>query len=190
MARAQAQLRPPEQAAAPASGEGEAASLDDAERALTGFEWSLWRLSAAFIRWQGECLSVLAGQPLGGHDTALLHVVAYHSRPKGLSEIARLLGRVDLANIQYAIRKLNRLGLIERVAGLSRKDTLYRVTPAGAGLIRAYRALRRELLVSVAEDTGEDFAALERRLVRLTGIYENATRQTVQRQVAVASGGD
>src|SRR5215213_6207261 len=87
------------------------ASLLATERALTGVEWTLWRLSAAFVRWQGECLSVLAGRPLGGHDTALLHVVAYRDRPKGLSEIAKLLGRTDVANIQYAIRKLNRLGL-------------------------------------------------------------------------------
>jgi predicted MarR family transcription regulator len=176
-----------------ATGQGrtvEGASLGETERVVTGFEWTLWRLSAAFIRWQGECLSVLAGKPLGGHDTALLHVVAYQDRPKGLSEIAKLLGRTDLANIQYAIRKLNRLGLIGRVAGLSRKDTLYEVTPAGADLTRDYRALRRELLISLAGGVEADFPDLDRRLIRMTELYESAIRQTVQRQVATTSGAD
>jgi predicted MarR family transcription regulator len=111
-------------------------------------------------------MSAVAGRPIGGHDTALLHVVAYQDRPKGLSEIARLLGRTDIANIQYAIRKLARLGLIAPLAGRSRKDTLYEATPAGDALISGYRALRRELLVSLAEMADADFPDLDRRLVR------------------------
>jgi predicted MarR family transcription regulator len=190
MTRATAQHSAVRQATGPIAQSQEDASLLETERALTGFEWTLWRLSAAFIRWQGECLSVLAGRPLGGHDTALLHVVAYQDRSKGLSEIAKLLGRTDLANIQYAIRKLNRLRLIERVAGLSRKDTLYRVTPTGADLTRAYRALRRELLVAMADGTEADFRGLDRRLIRLTELYESATRQAVQRQMAGVSKAD
>jgi len=190
MARAGAQSLPETRAAERMAEDAGATALRDAERALTGFEWGLWRLSAAFIRWQGECLSALAGRPLGGHDTALLHVVAYQGRPKGLSEIAKLLGRADLANIQYAIRKLNRLALIERVPGLSRKDTLYRVTPAGSGLTKAYRALRRELLVASAGISGENLADLEQRLAHLTGIYEDATRRAVRHQVSRASAAD
>lgn len=157
-----------------------------AERALTGVEWSLWRLSAAFIRWQGECMSAVAGRPIGGHDTALLHVVAYQDRPKGLSEIARLLGRSDIANIQYAIRKLARLGLIAPLAGRSRKDTLYQATAAGDALIHAYRALRRELLVSLAETADSDFPDLDRRLVRLAGLYDGAAREAIERQLGGA----
>lgn len=190
MARAGVQRLPSKSAGEGIAGRAGDDPLHGVERALTGFEWGLWRLSAAFIRWQGECLSALAGRPLGGHDTALLHVVAYQGRAKGLAEIAKLLGRADLANIQYAIRKLNRLALIERVPGLSRKDTLYRVTPAGADLTRAYRALRRELLVATAGIGEADFADLEQRLARLTGLYEDATRKAVQRQVSHASAAD
>lgn len=160
--------------------------LRAAERALTGVEWSLWRLSAAFIRWQGECMSAVAGRPIGGHDTALLHVVAYQDRPKGLSEIARLLGRSDIANIQYAIRKLARLGLIAPLAGRSRKDTLYEATAAGGALISGYRALRRELLVSLAETADADFPDLDRRLVRLAGLYDGAAREAIERQLGGA----
>lgn len=157
-----------------------------AEKALTGLEWSLWRLSAAFVRWQGECMSAVSGRPIGGHDTALLHVVAYHDRPKGLSEIARLLGRSDVANIQYAIRKLVRLGLIAPLEGRSRKDAAYRVTPEGEVLIRRYRAFRRELLVALADATEDDLPGLDARLVRLAGLYDGAAREAVQRQIGAA----
>lgn len=154
------------------------------EKALNGLEWSLWRLSAAFVRWQGECMSAVSGRPIGGHDTALLHVVGYQERPKGLSEIARLLGRSDTANIQYAIRKLVRLGLIAPLAGRSRKDAAYRVTPEGEVLIREYRTLRRELLVALADATEDDLAGLDARLVRLAGLYDGAAREAVQRRIA------
>ena len=98
-----------------------------AEAALTEFEWSLWRISAAFVRWQSECASELAGSGLSGLDTAVLHTIRYRNKPKGLAEISRLLGRDDTANIQYAIKKLQALQLIERVKGRSRKDTLSRL---------------------------------------------------------------
>lgn len=160
------------------------------ERALTGVEWSLWRLSAAFIRWQGECMSAVAGRPIGGHDTALLHVVAYQDRPKGLSEIARLLGRTDIANVQYALRKLNRLHLIAPLAGRSRKDTLYRATAEGAALIEGYRALRRELLVALAGSEEAELADLDQHLVRLTKLYDGASRSAVQRQLGATGNGD
>jgi predicted MarR family transcription regulator len=160
------------------------------ERALTGLEWSLWRLSAAFIRWQGECMSAVSGRPLGGHDTALLHVVAYQERPKGVSEIARLLGRSDVANVQYAIRKLVRLGLIAPLSGRSRKDAAYRVTAEGEDLIRRYRALRRELLVAIADTAESDLDDLDRRFVRLTELYDGAARAAVQRQLNGDAEGD
>ena len=163
-----------------------AAPLSGAERALTGVEWSLWRLSAAFIRWQGECMTAVAGRPIGGHDTALLHVVAYQDRPKGLSEVARLLGRSDIANVQYALRKLNRLGLITPLAGRSRKDTVYRVTSDGAVLVQGYRALRRELLVALADTDAGRLPDLDRRLVQLTDLYDGAARAAVQRQLGAA----
>jgi len=185
MAGVKARRAPARQAeAAPAD------ALLPAEKALTGLEWSLWRLSAAFIRWQGACMTAVAGRPIGGQDTALLHVVAFRERAKGLSEIARLLGRTDTANIQYAIRKLVRLGLIAPLAGRSRKDTLYRVTPEGEVLIAGYRALRRDLLVVLAEAAEADLPGLDARLLRLAGLYDGAARAAVERQIGAGADGD
>ncbi|MDO1582731.1 winged helix DNA-binding protein [Rhizobium oryzicola] len=155
-------------------------ALELSEAALTEFEWSLWRISAAFLRWQSECSSELAGASLSGLDTAVLHTIRYRNKPKGLGEISRLLGRDDTANIQYAIKKLQGLQCIERVKGRSRKDTLYTPTRKGSKLTQDYRSLRRDLLISLIQKMdraekglGETTEMLE----LLTSFYDTAARR-------------
>lgn len=150
------------------------------ETALTDFEWSLWRVSSAFLRWQSECASTLAGTGLSGHDTAVLHTIKYRDRPKGLSEISRLLGRDDTANVQYAIKKLLGLKLIERVSGRSRKETIYTLSPRGLKLTRDYRDLRRDLLVSSLgkiSDLDDGLKGAAEMLELLGSFYDSASRR-------------
>lgn len=155
-------------------------TVEMSEAALTEFEWSLWRISAAFLRWQSESSSELAGAGLSGLDTAILHTIRYRNKPKGLGEISRLLGRDDTANIQYAIKKLQTLQLIERVKGRSRKDTLYTPTRKGTKLTQDYRALRRQLLVSLIQkmDHAEQgLGEATEMLELLTSFYDTAARR-------------
>ncbi len=155
-------------------------TTETSEAALTEFEWSLWRISAAFVRWQSECSSELAGSSLSGLDTAVLHTIRYRNKPKGLAEISRLLGRDDTANIQYAIKKLQGLQLIERVKGRSRKDTLYVPTRKGNKLTQDYRALRRHLLISLIQKMDHAEKGLgdaTEMLELLTSFYDTAARR-------------
>ncbi len=155
-------------------------TVEMSEAALTEFEWSLWRISAAFLRWQAECSSELAGAGLSGLDTAILHTIRYRNKPKGLGEISRLLGRDDTANIQYAIKKLQTLQLIERVKGRSRKDTLYTPTRKGTKLAQDYRALRRHLLISLIQKMDHAEQGLgdaTEMLELLTSFYDTAARR-------------
>jgi len=150
------------------------------EALLTEFEWSLWRISSAFLRWQGECSSQLTDTPFSGHDTAILHTIRYRGRPKGLSEICRLLGREDTSNVQYSIKKLLSVGLIERLDGRSRKETLYRTSAKGLKLTHEYRRLREELLVSLVHrmsDAEPHLLSTTETLELLTGFYESALRR-------------
>ncbi len=150
------------------------------ELALTDFEWSLWRVSSAFLRWQSECASALAGATLSGHDTAVLHTIKYRDRPKGLSEISRLLGRDDTANVQYAIKKLLALKLIERVSGRSRKETIYTLSQKGLKLTKDYRRLRKELLVTAVgklQDVEGGLKASAEMLELLCSFYDTASRR-------------
>jgi predicted MarR family transcription regulator len=163
--------------------EGAARDLDDtsqADDALTAFEWSLWRISAAFLRWQSECSSDLAGTSISGLETAVLHTIRYRQKPKGLSEICRLLGRDDTANVQYAIKKLQALRLIERVKGRSRKDTLYIPTSTGEQLTQDYRAVRENLLVTMIQRidrADNNLQSTTEMLELLTSFYEAAARR-------------
>lgn len=150
------------------------------EAVLTDFEWALWRVSSAFLRWQSDCASGLAGTALSGHETAILHTIKYLDRPKGLSEISRLLGRDDTANVQYAIKKLLALKLIERVSGRSRKETIYTVSTKGMALTQDYRRLRRELLVSSIaklKDAEGGLKASTEMLELLCSFYDTASRR-------------
>lgn len=156
------------------------ADLTLSEDALTAFEWSLWRISAAFLRWQSECSTDLAGTSISGLETAVLHTIRYRQKPKGLSEICRLLGRDDTANVQYAIKKLQGLKMIERVKGRSRKDTLYIPTSVGEQLTHDYRAVRENLLVSMIQridHSDNNLQSTTEMLELLTSFYEAATRR-------------
>lgn len=150
----------------------------DLEVGVTELEFSVLRVSAAFERWQGDCLGCCHGQAFSGTDTALLHVVRMHERPKSISELSRLLKRDDLSNLQYSVRKLLKAGLIEktRQAG-SKKDVVYQMTELGREITDQYAQFRKELLMSLIEATGGkiDFAAAARALNLMSAMYDQAS---------------
>ena len=91
-----------------------------------------------------------------------------------------MLGRDDTANIQYAIKKLQGLQLIERVKGRSRKDTLYVPTRKGNKLTQDYRALRRHLLIALIQKMDHAEKGLgdaTEMLELLTSFYDTAARR-------------
>ena len=118
----------------------------ETERRLSEFEFGLERLAQAYYRWKAACLAAVCDVPLTGDDVAVLNVVRMGDEPKRLSEIGQLLNRVDVPNLQYATRKLVRVGLIETEGSSSRKETRYRATATGRSVTEAYAALRAATL--------------------------------------------
>jgi predicted MarR family transcription regulator len=123
----------------------------ETERRLTDFEFGLERLAQAYYRWKAACLAAVCDVPLTGDDVAVLNVVRMGDEPKRLSEIGQLLNRVDVPNLQYATRKLVRVGLIETEGSSSRKETRYRATSTGHSVTEAYAALRAATLPPMLE---------------------------------------
>ena len=123
----------------------------ETERRLSDFEFGLERLAQAYYRWKAACLSAVCSVPLTGDDVAVLNVVRMGDEPKRLSEIGQLLNRVDVPNLQYATRKLARVGLIENYSNSSRKEARYRTTEAGRAVTEAYAALRATTLPPMLE---------------------------------------
>lgn len=153
----------------------------DHEIAVAELEYSLFRVFEAFLRWQAECFTVASSTALSGADNSVLHVIRMKDRPKSVTEIARLLNRDDIANVQYAIRKLTSAGLIERGVGATTKNVTYQVTKAGHEVTERYAALRKRLLIELTQsvaDSDQQFEEATRLLNLMTGIYDQAARDT------------
>jgi len=144
---------------------------------VTEFEFSLLRVGAAFERWQSECLGTISEQRLGSVCNAILHVVRLKDRPKSQAEIARLLNRDDIANVQYSMRKLQQAGLIERCPSGPRKSVAYRATRRGRRVSDDYARLRAQVLMTLIPELGEGgdrISAAQQSLDMMRGIYEQA----------------
>ena len=148
-----------------------------AEVAATELEFSLFRVYASFERWQVECLATVANERLTCTENAVLHVIRLKDRPKSAADTARLLNRDDISNINYAIRKLLSLKLVERCPTEGGKGAAYRVTQRGAEVTEKYAALRREVLfrmIPSVDHWDEQNATARQVLDLMRGIYEQA----------------
>ena len=163
----------------------------EGEQQLADFEFSLERIMRAFYRWKSECLAAVSDGSFTGDDAAVLNIIRYMDRPKGLSEIAGLLNRADTANIQYTLRKLLKAGLIEKTNAVSRRATGYQVSAEGRRVTEEYADLRAELLVSLTRALGSDasrFGEAAGFLDLLAGLYDQATaRASTKRYVLDAA---
>ena len=167
---------PPERAA---KGTGE-----ELEFKLAEFEYAIWHLGSAFARWRRDCLAAVSDVNLSSTEASILHAVHMGGGPKGVMEISRLLHRDDLANIQYGLKKLSQLGLIEK-NGSSRKNMTYQVSASGNRIIDAYLQQRREVLVKLFGHVSPSTAELSTLIMQMhvmIGIYDQASNLVTSRQ--------
>jgi predicted MarR family transcription regulator len=168
-------------------------ATSDFEVALTELEFSIFRVAAAFERWQADCLGCCYGQPFSGTDTALLHVIRMHERPKSISEICRLLNRDDQANLQYSVRKLLNAKLIEKShAAASKKDVTYRVSALGREITDRYAAFRQELLIATTQTAAGsiEFESVAKALNVMAAMYDQASCVAATHRVPPETIGD
>jgi predicted MarR family transcription regulator len=157
----------------------------ETERRLSDFEFRLERLAQAYYRWKAACLAAVCDVPLTGDDVAVLNVVRMGDEPKRLSEIGQLLNRVDVPNLQYATRKLVRVGLIETEGSSSRKETRYRATTTGRSVTEAYAALRAATLPPMLEALDGWAAKSETTAIHLdliSSLYAQAAQVAITRR--------
>jgi predicted MarR family transcription regulator len=114
--------------------------------AMADLEYAILRVFEAFGRWQSECLAAVSGATITGPENVLLHVIGMKDRPKTIHDIQLLTNRTDTPNVQYGLRKLIKLGFIEK-QGSGRAGVFYRCTPKGVQICRTYADLRKKLLL-------------------------------------------
>ena len=155
--------------------------LAQSERELnfTELEFSILRISAAFDRWQKDCLACCVDGGLSGSDNVVLHLIRMHDRAKSISEVARLINRDDISNLQYSLRKLTKAGLIERAGtGDSKRTAAYVVTAEGTRVSDLFAQFRRELLITLTDsikDLDVDILTACKVLNITSGLYDHAS---------------
>ena len=152
---------------------------DPHDVSTTEFEWAVMRFFSAFER---SCLqlSITAGSSdLSFQELVLLHVVGMQHHAQTSHSIARQLNRDDIQNLQYALRKLEKRGLISKSLGDRNKTAHYSITPEGRESVGLYAKIRTQLLTGRTElvsEIDEKLKEATQLLSVLTGIYDDVAR--------------
>ncbi|OGT84914.1 MAG: hypothetical protein A3H91_04570 [Gammaproteobacteria bacterium RIFCSPLOWO2_02_FULL_61_13] len=147
------------------------------EAATTEFEWSLLRFQQAWERWVTQLANVVGMGELSYIEAVVMHVIRMQDRPKTAVHIARQLNRDDIANVQYCLRKLEKMKLCRKVKQKTPKTFAYEVTEAGRVLTDNYADLRRQVLTEQTKIIGDVDSKLHEasQLINLlTGLYDQA----------------
>ncbi|MGI4879069.1 MAG: winged helix DNA-binding protein [Janthinobacterium lividum] len=156
-----------------------------AEDNFVEFEFALHHITEAFARWSSALHEYVSGELLPVHDISVLQTIRMNERAKSAAEIGKFLNRDDGSNILYALRKLDKAGLIRKSGGPSRQTT-YQVTERGRDLTDHYAALRKEILLeSIGRLSGstDELARVTAGIWQVSGLYEQAARKMAMMQM-------
>lgn len=145
--------------------------------ALSEVEFGLTMLNHAFSRWIVRCMAAAGMPDLSALDILVLHNVSHRGKGKTLADICLVLNIEDTHTVAYALKKLEKLDLIE--SGRRGKEKLVQATAKGNDLCQRYAAIREELLVKSVLSTEvepEVLSKLAARIRALSGHYDQATR--------------
>ena len=144
---------------------------------LSEFEFGLIVVSNAFNRWVARCMSAAGLPGLAPMDVLVLHHVHHRARDKRLADIAFTLNVEDLHVVNYSLKKLLAVDVVETTR--SGKEVLYRTSETGRVFIERYREIRERCLVTGLSRKHGDADTVEEtaRVLRwLSGLYDQAAR--------------
>ena len=145
--------------------------------ALSEFEFGAILVSHAFERWMVRCMAAAGVPDLSPVDVLVLHTVFHRARPKRMADVCLVLNIEDTHVVNYAVKKLARLGLV--TTRLQGKEKLVASTEAGAEACRRYHEVREALLVRSVAAMGLDrpaLSAIAAQMRALSGHYDQAAR--------------
>ena len=144
---------------------------------LSEFEYGLIIAYNGFSRWMTKCMAASGNNDLGPLEILALHNINHRERQKRLSDVCFLLNIEDSHVVNYAIKKLQKAGLVD---GEKRgKEIFYSTTAEGAALCDRYRVIREQCLLDGLEHVQrdpDDLSEFARVLRRLSGMYDQASR--------------
>ncbi len=145
--------------------------------ALSEVEFGVIMLTHAFNRWMVRCMAAAGVPDLSPLDILVLHNVNHRDKGKTLADICLVLNIEDTHTVAYALKKLERIKLIQ--SAKRGKEKLVNVTKAGQDVCARYASIREELLVKSVlstEVSSESLSRVAARMRALSGHYDQATR--------------
>lgn len=146
-------------------------------RQLSEFEFGMTMANNAFSRWMVHGMSAAGLRDLTPLDVLVLHHVNHRARDKRLSEICFIMNVEDSHLINYALKKLLGMGMVQSTR--SGKDVIYATTAQGQQHCERYREIRESCLIEAlkADDTlNLQIGELAKLLRVLSGVYDQAAR--------------
>lgn len=145
---------------------------------LSEVEFGLMIAKHAFDRWTVRAMAAAGLPDLTATDVMVLHHVHHRQRSKKLADICFTLNVEDTHIVNYSLKKLERLGVVQ--GQRSGKEVLYSVTPEGAEVIGRYKGIREQCLLGGLEAGGGTGLEISRQLANtlraLSGLYDQAAR--------------
>ncbi len=145
--------------------------------ALSETEFGLMLAVNAFERWVVRCMAAAGTPNLSPLEVIILHIVRHRDRPKPCADIALILDIEETHVATYALRKLEKAGLVTmRRAG---KEKVVEATAAGIEACTRYAAVREQLLVKPLRTSGpseEMLSDVGEVLRALSGYFNQAAR--------------
>ena len=161
---------------------GSAHLVSEEAAELSEFEYGLIVASHALNRWIVRCMAAAGLADLSALDVMVLHSVNHRARDKKLADICFVLNIEDTHTVNYALKKLSRLGLA--VGDKRGKEMFYATTEEGQAACARYREVREACLIAAfTAFRGEHGEALNAQigeaadlLRALSGLYDQAAR--------------
>ncbi len=153
---------------------------------LSEFEYGLVLASNAFQRWIVRCMAAAGAEELGSLEVQVLHNLNHQNRERKLADICFVLNIEDSHTVNYALKKLLKLGLI--ASERRGKEVFYATTAEGRALCARYREVRERCLVTALEifageagpngdrDLKQQIGGTADLLRALSGLYDQAAR--------------
>lgn len=145
--------------------------------ALSEVDFALIIAHNAFQRWIVRGMSAAGCGDLSGLDVIVLHTVQHRERAKRLADICLVLNIEDTHTVTYAIRKLERRGLVR--SERSGKEKTVRITHEGRTVCNRYGEIREACLVEAVKAAGlpsDRLSEIATLLRTLSGHYDQAAR--------------
>lgn len=144
---------------------------------LSELEFALILSGNAFNRWMVRCMHAAGMPDLSVLDILVLHNVNSREREKSLSEICFVLNVEDSHLVNYSLKKLRKIGLVD---GNKRgKEVHYSTTEDGRAMCAKYREVREACLIETFQRLGvnsEELGDVAKTLRAISGVYDQASR--------------